>query len=78
MHGRRSAVAAGLDAERFERASPHWMRHTFVRNALVDGVPIEVVSELVGHESIDTTSVYSSHELARKIRAMQGMRQRVG
>lgn len=32
-----------------KKASPHWMGHTFVRQALARGVPIEVVSELVVH-----------------------------
>jgi site-specific recombinase XerD len=73
----KTAQAAGLDARRFEKASTHWMRHTFVRQALVDGVPIEVASELAGHASIDTTSIYSTQELARKIKAVQGMRRRV-
>ena len=71
------AAAAGLDAQRFEKASTHWMRHTFARQALVDGVPIEVASELLGHASIDTTSIYSTQELARKILAVRGMRRRV-
>ena len=53
------------------------MRHTFVRQALVDGVPIEVASELAGHASIDTTFIYSTQELARKILAVWGMRRRV-
>jgi len=73
----KSAKQAGLDPRRFERASTHWMRHTFVRQALVDGVAIEVVSELAGHASIDTTSIYSTQELARKIKAVQGMKRRV-
>ena len=73
----KTAEAAGLDPRRFEKASTHWMRHTFVRQALVDGVPIEVVSELAGHASIDTTSIYSTQELARKIKAVQGMKRRV-
>jgi site-specific recombinase XerD len=73
----KSAEAAGLDARRFEKASTHWMRHTFVRQALVYGVPIEVASELAGHASIDTTSIYSTQELARKIKAVQGMKRRV-
>ncbi len=73
----KSAAAAGLDAQRFEKASTHWMRHTFVRQALVDGVPIEVASELAGHASIDTTSIYSTQELARKIRAVRGMKRRL-
>lgn len=72
----RTAPAAGLAAERFEKASTHWMRHTFVRQALVDGAPIEVVSELAGHASIATTSIYSSQELARKIEAVRRMKRR--
>jgi site-specific recombinase XerD len=66
----------GFDQARFLKASTHWMRHTFVRQALVDGVPIEVVSELAGHASIDTTSIYSTQELARKIDAVKMMRRR--
>lgn len=76
-HAAKSCGFEGLDPNRFEKASTHWMRHTFVRQALVDGVPIEVVSELAGHASIDTTSIYSTQELARKIRAVQGMKRRV-
>ncbi|MDD4947638.1 MAG: phage integrase family protein [Gallionella sp.] len=71
-----TADVAGLDPQRFEKASTHWMRHTFVRQALVDGLPIEVVSELAGHASIDTTSIYSTQELARKIKAVQAMKRR--
>ena len=73
----KSAGQAQLDPHRFEKASTHWMRHTFVRQALVDGVPIEVVSELAGHASIDTTSIYATQELARKIQAVRGMKRRV-
>jgi site-specific recombinase XerD len=73
----KKAEATGLDARRFEKASTHWMRHTFVRQALVDGMPIEIASELAGHASIDTTSIYATQELARKIKAVQGMKRRV-
>jgi site-specific recombinase XerD len=73
----KSAAMAGLDARRFEKASTHWLRHTFVRQALVDGMPIEIASELAGHASIDTTSIYATQELARKIRAVRGMKRRV-
>jgi len=73
----KTAEVVGLDSRRFEKASTHWMRHTFVRQALVDGVPIEVASELAGHASIETTSIYSTQELARKIKAVAGMRRRV-
>jgi site-specific recombinase XerD len=73
----KTADASGLDARRFQKASTHWMRHTFARQALVDGVPIEVVSENLGHLSIATTTIYSTQELARKIKAVQGMKRRV-
>ncbi len=72
----KTAASAGLDGRRFEKASTHWMRHTFVRQALVDGMPIEIASELAGHASIDTTSIYSTQELGRKIRAIQAMKKR--
>lgn len=73
----KTADQAGLDPRRLTAASTHWLRHTMVRQALVDGVPIEVVSELAGHASIDTTSIYATQELARKIKAVQGMKRRV-
>ena len=68
--------AAGLERGHFEAASTHWLRHTIVRQALVDGAPIEVVSKLVGQASIDATSLYSTQELARKITAIRGARRR--
>jgi hypothetical protein len=39
-------------------------------------MPIEIASELAGHASIDTTSIYSTQELARKIQAIQAMKRR--
>ncbi len=73
----KSAANAALDERRFEKASTHWMRHTFVRQALVDGMPIEIAGELAGHASLDTTSIYSTQELSRKVRAIQAMKRRV-
>jgi site-specific recombinase XerD len=38
---------------------PHWYRHSMATRLLRDGVPIEVVSTLLGHSSVTTTlSVY--------------------
>jgi site-specific recombinase XerD len=77
LRAAKSAGEAGVDANRINRASTHWLRHSFVRQTLIAGVPIEIVSELAGHASIDTTSIYSTQELARKIRAVRGMKRRV-
>jgi integrase len=38
-----------------ERRTPGQMRHTFATLALQNGVPIETVSKLMGHESIEIT-----------------------
>ena len=48
-------VRAGLPLRAF---SPHAMRHTCATNLLRCGVPIEVVSDVLGHSSIDTTRQY--------------------
>ena len=36
----------------------HMLRHTFAHDLIVSGVPINVVSDLLGHESLDTTRDY--------------------
>jgi integrase/recombinase XerD len=54
---------------------PHWMRHTAATRWLRDGVPVEVVAQLLGHASVaTTTSVYGhlSVEDARKALAAAG------
>jgi hypothetical protein len=49
----------------FHASVPQWGRSP----EAVAGMPTgAVVSELAGHSSIDTTSIYSTQELARKIR----------
>jgi site-specific recombinase XerD len=48
---------------------PHWCRHTAATRMLRDGVPIEVVSKLLGHADLTTTSSVYGHltvEDARK------------
>lgn len=40
---------------------PHWCRHTAATRMLRDGVPIEVVSKLLGHSSVTTTSSVYGH-----------------
>lgn len=48
------------DADAFERASTHWMRHTFGRHALADGASLNVLQTVLGHASVQTTTIYSS------------------
>jgi integrase len=40
---------------------PHWMRHTAATRWLRDGVPVEVVSKLLGHSSVAVTMATYGH-----------------
>jgi integrase/recombinase XerD len=54
---------------------PHWMRHTAATRWLRDGVPVEVVAQLLGHASVATTTAVYGHlsvEDARKALAAAG------
>lgn len=50
---RRIAKRAGV-----ERANPHKFRRTCATMALRRGMPIEQVSKMLGHESVETTQIY--------------------
>jgi site-specific recombinase XerD len=48
---------------------PHWCRHGAATRWLRDGVPIEVVSKLLGHSSVAVTSSVYGHLTAQDARA---------
>src|SRR2546430_1291028 len=48
---------------------PHWARHAYATRALRDGVPIEVVSALLGHSSVATTASIYGHLTVEDARA---------
>ena len=41
-----------------EELSPHVLRHTFGHNLAAQGVPIQIIADLMGHESLETTRRY--------------------
>jgi len=48
---------------------PHWFRHSMATRLLRDGVPVEVVSKLLGHSSVTITVAVYGHLTAEDARA---------
>lgn len=66
------AAGDAKGAERFARASTHWLRHTHASHAIAAGMPIEVAQQNLGHASLATTTVYVTTDQSRRMRAVNG------
>lgn len=56
-------VSSRVSEKLSKSVTPHVLRHTTATTALQSGMPIEDISKLLGHESIDTTMIYAHTSL---------------
>ncbi len=60
---------------RLEDVTSHTLRHSFAKNLVDAGTPLDQVATLLGHESLDTTRIYtqpSKRDLERAVRHAAG------
>lgn len=58
-----------------EDCTSHTLRHTFAKNLVDTGTPLDQVATLLGHESLDTTRVYtkpSKRDLEQAVKRAAG------
>jgi integrase len=64
---RRALKSAAKKAGIIKRVTPGMLRHTFATHLLQQGVDIEIVRQLMGHKSIETTQKYL-HSMKQALR----------
>lgn len=60
VRGIRKLVEEYAYDARLKDMTPHTLRHTFCKNLIDSGVPLDQVAMLAGHESLDVTKIYTA------------------
>ena len=61
---RKIVVAALGNVTSLKKRSPHVLRHTFATLMLDNGADLEAIQQLLGHENVDTTEIYTHTSFA--------------
>jgi integrase/recombinase XerC len=64
------AQIASLSAEQHERFSPHQLRHSFASHLLTSGANLKGIQELLGHQHLTSTEIYTHIHTERLIEVM--------
>lgn len=67
---KQTAKKAGLT----ERITPHVLRHTFATHMYEQGVPADAISRMMGHDSLEETSLYIHVSDEMKKKALEKIR----
>lgn len=67
---KQTATEAGLT----ERITPHVLRHTFATHMYERGVPAEAICRMMGHDSLEETSLYIHVSAEMKKKALEKIR----
>lgn len=68
-------VAKHAYRARLSHVTPHTLRHTFGKNLVDEGVSLDQVAALLGHETLDTVMIYtrpSQEDLEKAVRKAAG------
>lgn len=58
-------------ANQLRHMSPHWLRHTYGTELLAHGESLEVAQDNLGHESINTTRLYSQIKMRQRVKTTE-------